>query len=62
MRKIKEEVNKRFEEEMEKASSDAEIWKILNRERKRRKRINQNRYGKVEKVLSGVIKRGGKKN
>ena len=39
--KRKEEDNKRFEEEAEKPSPDAEILKIVNRERKRTKRINQ---------------------
>ena len=37
----KEEDNKGFEKEAEKASSEVEIWKIVNRERKRRKRVNQ---------------------
>ena len=39
--KKKDEDNKKFEEEVEKASSEVEIWKIVNRERKSRKRINQ---------------------
>ena len=37
----REEYNKRFEEEAEKASSEVEIWKIVNGGRKRRKRVNQ---------------------
>ena len=57
--KKKEEDNKRFEEEAEKASSEAKIWKIVNRERKTRKRINQDidmvKWKKYFMVLLGGV-------
>lgn len=58
----KKEENKRFEEEVEKASMEEGVWKVENRERKQRKRVNQ----KIEvlewrkhfmKLLRGVKKK-----
>ena len=40
--KKKMEENKRFEEEAEKAKTEEEVWKVVNKERRKRKEVTQN--------------------
>ena len=37
----KMEENKRFEEDAEKATIEEDVWKVVNKERRRRKEVNQ---------------------
>jgi len=38
------------------------VWELLNKERKRRKRIKEDRAGRVEGIFYGVIGRSRKKS
>lgn len=59
-RKKKEE-NDRWEKQVVEARRENEVWEIINRERKKRKEINEG-DGRVESTLYEVIRESEKKS
>jgi len=52
------EENERWIKEAQKARTEGEVWGIVNKERKRRKGINEGIEGKEWRVLYEVVRRG----